>query len=184
MSERPILFSTSMVRAILAGQKTQTRRTHLKKWAKAKPGDRLWVREAHYLTDDGHEQHAVYAEDFEAHLAHIADLERRHPSAAKVWEKHRKLRPSIHMPRWASRITLEVTDVRVEPLRDISEEDALAEGVTETEFYRIAERRVAAGAPQPAAYLAFIEIWASINGCASLLENPEVAVISFRRRTA
>jgi hypothetical protein len=88
------------------------------------------------------------------------------------------------MPRWASRITLEVTDVRVEPLRDISEEDALAEGVTETEFYRIAERRVAAGAPQPAAYLAFIEIWASINGCASLLENPEVAVISFRRRTA
>lgn len=147
MKERPILFSAPMVRAILDGRKTQTRRI-----CKAQPpadalwgsngaewmwledrddvadrvircpygvvGDRLWVRET-WAPDprapmvDGV---AVYrATDAVTLSAHGARVERWYPS--------------IHMPRWASRIALEVTGVRVERLNDISEADALAEGV-------------------------------------------------------
>lgn len=163
MRERPILFSAPMIRALLAGTKTQTRRVvkprpdwlpevcstrldgpfvwpvgslgqqcgaPLTKLPYGVPGDLLWVREAHYLTDDGDHERAVYAGDEEAarqHLAAIERLERTHPST--VWAAHKKLRPSIHMPRWASRITLRITDVRVERLQDISEADAIAEGL-------------------------------------------------------
>ncbi len=191
MTERPILFSAPMVRAILDGRKTQTRRlAHLppqvaiqigdgpiepimtpSRWAEVKPGNTLWVREAHYLTDDGHEQYAVYAEDVEsvkAHLSQIAEQERRFPHLA-IWPRHRKLRPSIHMPRWASRITLEVTAVRVERLQDISEEDAKAEGAPP---WTGALQSYRAG---------FYNIWNSINGSGSWEANPLVAVISFRR---
>ncbi len=129
MKERPILFSAPMVRAILAGTKTQTRRVvkakHLPwldnsvlnfldgKWNQrplpyGQPGDRLWVRE----TSRAHEITTKEAE---------ADT--------PLQDGYGKLRPSIHMPRWASRITLEVTGVRVERLHDISIADAIAEGV-------------------------------------------------------
>jgi hypothetical protein len=94
------------------------------------PGDRLWVKEAHYLTDDGDSKYAVYAEDQTAvaeHLEFMARLQRRYPKAD--WSKHLRLRSPIHMPRWASRITLTVTDVRVQRLQDISEADVVAEGI-------------------------------------------------------
>ena len=136
--ERPILCSAPDVMAILDGRKTQTRRIMKPQpnrtwpdevtphWSVGGnrtlpgasnplrcpygvPGDRLWVREAWRLPD----------------------------GAPKGWVDYRaddtrdgfKWKPSIHMPRWASRITLEVTDVRVERLQDISEADAMAEGV-------------------------------------------------------
>lgn len=137
MTERPILFSAEMVRAILKGDKTQTRRVmkltslgHIKApimYGRRKPddrnapdacpygapGDALWVRETwaphpHGVMRCG----AVYC----AEPGAVPDAGR--------W------RPSIHMPRWASRITLRITDVRVERLQDISEEDAKAEGAT------------------------------------------------------
>lgn len=165
--ERPIIFGAPMIRALLDGRKTQTRRV-LKpqpdtssisapfhpeprgggRWVfmaradlpgysfathdfrlRFEIGDRLWVREAHYLTDDGDYERAVYAVDaaeVEKHLAYFA-AQRGFPDA--LVKHHTRLRSPIHMPRWASRITLTVSDVRVERLQAISEEDAIAEGV-------------------------------------------------------
>ncbi len=153
MAERPILFSAPMIRAVLLGTKTQTRRTlrvqppagtfqvstwhhpdprpHFFSWQElphqtamiaddwAYPclygatGDRLWVREA--FNDDRAE--IIYRAD--------GGLPGDWCDAGSRW------RPSIHMPRAASRITLEVTEVRVERLQDISEADAIAEGIAE-----------------------------------------------------
>ena len=125
MAERPIIFSGPMVRAILEGRKTQTRRVcklthsgHLRKgqkrWHPEDPeaskgcpyavGDRLWVREAF----------ASHASGFDY---------RADGDTTALW------RSPIHMPRSASRITLAVTDIRVQRVQDISEADALAEGV-------------------------------------------------------
>lgn len=139
MAERPILFSAPMVRALLAGTKTQTRRV-LKpqpgddgKFADLKScyrahrimrGDRLWVRETWAVGSiyDGMPPRDI------------------NPGGKPGWCGIRyaatderfgiKDRVSIHMPRWASRLTLTVTDVRVQRLQDISEEDAIAEGAT------------------------------------------------------
>ena len=147
--DRPILFSTQMIRALLDGRKTQTRRV----FTPPKPfdvgddvsvelatgsirpqfaaGDRLWVREAHYITDDGDSEQAVCAADaaeVAQHLATIAGLTASHPQID--WSRHARLRPGIHMPRWASRLTLIVTEVRVQRLHEITEADCLAEGPT------------------------------------------------------
>lgn len=172
MRERPILFSGPMVRALLDGRKTQTRRVVkpmrsqeflkpellsqaptariIDDWAAFEhpkggpltsircpygvPGDRLWVRETHLIYD--------------AHGQHRADGERWGPWGGlptRLSEDRTKIayfregfdrcdpghwRTSIHMPRWASRLTLEITEVRVERLQDISEADAIAEGAT------------------------------------------------------
>ena len=132
---KPILFSGPMVRALLDGRKTQTRRilkptTESFEAPKYRRGDRLWVREAHYITDDGESEFAVFAEDSESveeHLENMQTLMSSHPQID--WTSHIKLRPSIHMPRWASRLTLTVTDVRVQRLQGISEGDAEAEGI-------------------------------------------------------
>lgn len=171
----PILFSAPMVRAILAGNKTQTRRvakgvnlkiTHhddgiswraefnpaiksvtsstsggpftesearqviANQFAPYKPGDRLWVRET-WVSGPLSEMFAPRELSPSTVVRYPAtddissDLDKRGPS----WLKARK-RPSIHMPRWASRITLEVTAVRIERLQSISARDAVAEGVT------------------------------------------------------
>lgn len=134
MTDRPILFSAPMVRALLDGQKTQTRRL-IKKPATLNAlavfgpkfllqrgnldlinyavGDRLWARETWRPVHSGdRSQGARYRAD--------------HPDD---WRDQTVWRPAIHMPRWASRLTLIVTDVRVERLQDISEKDAVAEGI-------------------------------------------------------
>lgn len=216
MTDRPILFSAPMVRALLAGTKTQTRRIvklqpppivdgvyrpftqepdnwqgfgrdSLIHWygrcPYGVPGDTLWVREAHYLTDNGDEEYAVFAadpEDVGAHLSAIAALRAHHPSAN--WDSHAKLRPSIHMPRWASRITLRVTDVRVERLHEISEADAEAEGVREPSLGEI----VWAGfmgmdRDQCPPRTAYAVLWDEINGARAWLANPWVWAVSFER---
>lgn len=155
MKERPIIFSAPMVRAILDGRKTQTRRVvkpnpdlgFPEKWCdKLKtvdrfagdyrkycpygvPGDRLWVRETFY--DDIQPEGRLTShtdEDFE-NLYYRADGEccDQIPECQCADVGKPKWRPSIYMPRWASRITLEVTGVRVERLMEITEEDAKAE---------------------------------------------------------
>ena len=180
MKERPILFSGPMVRALLAGTKTQTRRVVKKlpitlnretnslevdgeniangRFAKlvacpyGQPGDRLWVRETfgHFERNDNFTPgcEVFYRADGEC-------LE------IKPW------RPSIHMPRWASRITLEITSVRVERLQDISEADAIAEGVYTD--------------PARSAYDAYAQLWDEINGPGSWAANPWVWVLELRR---
>jgi hypothetical protein len=188
MTERPILFSAPMVRAILAGTKTQTRRvvkpahkawiempvTHqLGEWDKrplpyGKPGDRLWVRET---------WQAVSGNDRARHIM-------THPRPDRGWleyaatpradEPAYKWRPSIHMPRWASRITLEVTGVRVERLQDISEADAMAEGV----HYSLLEK-IQAGQDRWARH-AYKKLWESIHGPGSWDLNPWVWVVEFK----
>ena len=128
MKERPILFSAPMVRALLDGRKTQTRRI-LK--AEAEPltyqaGDRLWVRERHAL---------VPATAYRASTGVESHVNPSDPDQAVVyregWERSQpgRWRPSIHMPRWASRLTIAVTEVRVQRLQEISEKDAADEGL-------------------------------------------------------
>ena len=175
MTDKPIIFSAQMVRALLEGRKTQTRRV-LKpqpvpylSWPRLRyaHGDRLWVKEAHYLTDDGDSEYAVYSEDQTAvaeHLESMARLQRSHPQVN--WSKHLRLRPSIHMPRWASRLTLTVTDVRVQRLWEISEADAVAEGF-------------ASHPPGRSAQIQFHAIWNSLHGPAAWDANPWVWVKTF-----
>jgi len=196
MKERPILFSAPMVRAILDGSKTQTRRVvkpqpfagksademrefFIKKGAlgrdesltdlvngarnagfidvkcpHGKPGDRLWVREAHQIDCDG-EGNPIFT-------LYRADYAER--DLAPGW------RPSIHMPQWASRITLEITAVRVERLQDISRGDCMAEGCP---FPNIANET------DPKKWYA--DLWNTINGNGAWDKNPWVWVVEFKQ---
>jgi hypothetical protein len=89
----------------------------------------------------------------------------------------------MFMPRWASRITLEITGVRVERLVDISEDDARAEGITDGGCLNCGESETNCGClnPQPDARDSFIYLWESINGPGSWAANPWVWVVEFRR---
>lgn len=209
IKSRPILFSAAMVRAIIDGRKTQTRRSVKFKppnitqlpymeyardgmpifWSSppnesirmsdyydhgfpcpyGEPGDRLWVRETvkatfseegldcvHYISDD--------------RCRAICDNE------ATAWAKMRdyaggrsKIVPSIHMPRWASRITLEITDIGVERLSEISRGDCMAEGCP---FPNIAKET------DPQSW--YRDLWESIHGAGSWSANPWVWVIEFK----
>ena len=181
--ERPILFSAPMVRAILAGAKTQTRRalrgfyppnrpeydseSGRLEWFNGdevvcgmrcpygQPGDRLWVRETwavpHRYDHLGPSNIPVLGVP-----THYAATEYR---GGLLW------RPSIHMCRWASRITLEVTDVRVERLQDISTVDCWAEGI--------------AASPDVDPVHEYRDLWESINGPGSWDVNPWVWVVEF-----
>lgn len=180
MKEHPILFSSPMVLAIMGGKKTQTRRVmkpqpqDMDEWSGlneytdgrygfqtatgidyfctyGRPGDRLWVRE-------------TYNGNKEVGLAYRATNPELNGCP---W------RPSIFMPRWASRITLEIVSVRVERLNDISEEDAMAEGVTRPPYYSAA----------PHYQIWFRNLWDSINAKRgySWDSNPWVWVIEFKR---
>lgn len=210
MRERPILFTAPMVRAIVAGTKTQTRRvvkpqpvelpdfnrgrlsynvrgSVYRAWNPAvmdpscpygQPGDRLWVRETFQrFTDDGE---IIYKADPQSFMA-MNDLKRDECLEAR-W------RPSIHMPRWASRILLEITAVRVERLQSISEEDCIDEGVFrktgETPIGDLVETATGGEliyAQRGQAALAYRDLWESINGPGSWAANPWVWVVKFRR---
>lgn len=113
MTARPIMFSGPMVHAMLCGRKTQTRRLAASRLARCKPGDLLWVKETwgyETITREGDSQPIKYRACYSG-------------SGVKPWKS------SLYMPRWASRLTLEVTQVEIERLQDISDEDAQAEGV-------------------------------------------------------
>jgi len=204
IKERPILFSAPMVRAILEDRKTVTRREVKKRAALdclaagfepaflalpgnadlcpyGRPGDRLWVREtteADYDTTNG----AVlsrYAADGEPVLyAGCGDPE--YNGSVAHWNYPRKSRPSIHMQRWAGRILLEITAVRVERLQDISRADIRAEGLQCPP--ELASDDVSPNYRDwyPAAWR---ELWESINGADSWTTNPWVWVVEFKRVT-
>ena len=233
MTERGMIFNGEMVRAILDGRKTQTRRIikdctvgrdPISKFIQigkkfigcypedvpelireccpyGVPGDRIWVRETWWQAG---QSHARYPDDDEygwygsRRILFAADgnppnePNDHYPnglgggkfSAAKpnhLWRK----RPSIHMPRWASRILLEITDVRVERLNCISETDAEAEGIDmealsdSQDCYDCIAGHNMTG--RPTATGEFKYLWESIYGSDSWRANPWVWVIEFKR---
>ncbi len=223
--ERPILFSAPMVRALLAGTKTQTRRIvkpqplwqpaksmrsegwswrteedkppKLGAWPDAltfasampaycpygKPGDCLWARETWEIFSQQFEgQGTGFYLGYTADNSHVELGYDGHTPAAKDCFWYSKYagkggRPSIHMPRKFSRITLEITDVRVQRLQGISEEDAKAEGVE-------ASKTVEMNDGSPCYSSPFQRLWLSINGVdnpASWEANPWVWALTFKR---
>lgn len=229
MKERPILFSAPMVRAILDGSKTQTRRivkpqpvgNHRGKfkfdtfrddegieeywqnyplWGPVRcpyghEGDQLWVRETFAYVGRGLDPgyltyRATYPRCLPPGLENVPD---------DIHEAGEHWTPSIHMPRKASRIQLEITGVRVERLQDCSEEDAKAEGVLpnwcgpldkgpngegsegwlgdEWINYMVGED----GPPAYSAKESYQSLWESINGPGSWEANPWVWVVEFKR---
>lgn len=201
--ERPILFSAPMVRAILLGSKTQTRRVvkpsrefdpdwpftspgiaRYTACPYGRPGDRLWVREGF--------SGPHYREAFPPSLWHELDEIHYWADGNPVDGDWTRPRPSIHMPRWASRILLEVVAVRVERLNEISEADAIAEGVFrktgETPIGDTVETWDGRGemiyVHPMAARTEYRMLWESINGENSWSMNPFVWVIEFRRLEA
>lgn len=212
MKSHPMLFSGPMVRALLDGRKAQTRRivkdamtvrsqfakgpehiegkvwswrdrrdgTVMCKFAEIpiQVGDTIWVREAFRGSPDYDKtppkEWAHWPVHYEADGSPIID-------------NSGKLRPPIHMPRWASRITLRVTDVRVERLQDISETDAKAEGLEKREGYECSTQNdydcdwcavqndSFMGDPKTA----FKLLWNSINGDGAWDENPWVVAYTF-----
>lgn len=214
MKERPILFSPPMVKALLDGRKTQTRRIvkpapvwdeqrkeHL--WScnavrsmvsvekelreptgwegfagsvcpYGTPGDRLWVRESHCIgipgLPNGMGIVPIKSEAIKPGMKVVYKQGSNYGDDPPPW------RPSIHMPRWASRITLEITEVRIQRLQEISEEDAKAEGCrVPTVIYPDSPRE---------AY-SYVEnykiLWESINGAGSWAANPWVWCVSFKK---
>lgn len=121
-----ILFSAPMIRALLERRKNNTRRM-AEQWMKVKAGDRLWVRQSYQLETLLEDIPAGMMTNSKDPVRYCADgFVRGEPI-----DDFGRTRPSIHMPRWASRITLEATeDARREPLRDISEADSIAEGIS------------------------------------------------------
>ncbi|OAS93711.1 hypothetical protein [Escherichia coli] len=185
VKERGMIFNDEMVRAILGGNKTQTRRIVEEKFygravaaellAKhcpyGQPGDRIWVRETYRVhgkaTDVATLVYRASVRNSWTEQTHRVPVEVCNKPVSEKWT------PSIHMPRWASRILLEITDVRVERLRDMSEADAKAEGASPS-MYKIT--------PPEAVYrVGFGDIWRSIYGQDNWLSNPWVWVIEFKR---
>ncbi|HBW1512133.1 TPA: hypothetical protein MEH66_000462 [Klebsiella quasipneumoniae subsp. similipneumoniae] len=236
MTERGMIFNAEMVRAILDGRKTQTRR--IIKWKQTRfteigeredgskwpwsedaehacdfwhpcpfgaVGDRIWVREtwATLGNEDGccvdWEGNLCKGDERSAARIYRASCEQRPGDYGlwsipddTYWKPHTKehkfegaWRPSIHMPRWASRILLEITDVRVERLNAISEEEAEAEGIDMEALYDsqdcydcIAGHNMTG---RPTVTGAFKYLWESIYGEEGWKSNPWVWVIEFKR---
>jgi hypothetical protein len=139
------------------------------------PGDRLIVREA-WRTEARYDDLKPSDVPGDARIWYEADGDTR-------WSPG-KLRPSLFMPRWASRITLEITDVRVERVNEISEDDALAEGIEELEQGPPMERFWAPDGDDGhhCAVHAYAELWDSINGKKHpWASNPWVWVVGFKK---
>ncbi|TAV48401.1 hypothetical protein ELI30_08850 [Rhizobium leguminosarum] len=206
MTDRPILFSGPMVRALLAGTKTQTRRTLgqfdvfrlsdgseapvsclqiegqplprvtigrvvTERQLKAAVGDRLWVRETWQGLSFGDYQPTKSSQCEVRYAATdpCADLDAE--SRGYSW------RPSIFMPRWASRITLTVTDIRVERLQDCSDSDAIAEGIERSKDFP--DRFMTPDGDYAVPAVAYQRLWESINGPGSWDANPWIAAYTF-----
>ncbi|MER1063004.1 hypothetical protein AAA605_12405 [Pseudomonas aeruginosa] len=240
MKERPILFTGPMVRAIIEGRKTVTRRVmkyqphedasvtvgnynvtvvdrHGEQqpgpeafgawWSDGErgcicphgqPGDRLWVRETWtdvnlcgapalaYRADEDIRDLMEEPGFLDDRGAFNYDDPRVKPYPFACWYAdldQARWRPSIHMPRWASRILLEITAVRVERLQDISEEQALAEGVRGEPCDHARQACADIGCWGDTAKGAFGFLWESLNGEGSWAENPLVWVVEFKRVT-
>ena len=204
MKERPILFSAPMVRAVLDGNKTQTRRVVKRlpwfdpagnRWLigdlkfnteavamatlpllspYGRPGDQLWVRETWAQPAAMDPGPTVYRADYPACVP--VGYENIPPADQITWK------PSIHMPRALSRILLEVTGVRVERLNDIDGRDAIAEGLVDLGIEGARwhwDKCAKEGYFAP--WRAYRALWEQINGAGSWEANPWVWVVEFKR---
>lgn len=217
--ERPILFSGAMVRALLAGTKTQTRRVvkpqppadkqrvawyepgvmgwappeipsqhwHKVRCPYGQPGDRLWVRETFIqgfpvdpLTDSL-QQWDADGNELPKKTWYRADNSDIGWTDDDGWQVNVPWKPSIHMPRAASRIALEITSVRVERLQDISDADCVAEGCGALASAIGCPMTSAPGETIPRAM--YRALWESINGSGSWDANPWVWAVEFRKIT-
>lgn len=185
MSEKPILFNAEMVRAILDGRKTQTRRivnTNKNKETVlgvagycpyGERGDYLWVRETFGFQvrsyGGGTGEYIVYKADNPNAIKYATACGKKVPVAWK---------PSIHMPRSFSRINLEIISIRVDRLQDITEEDAVSEGIERDSDgwidYQMPSTQCCQSAKE-----SYCSLWESINGLGSWGINPLVWVIDF-----
>ena len=216
VKDTPLLFSGPMSLANLSGKKSMTRRTRglqllnsylgLVKIAGDKfttnngfsyqklppcpygqPGDRIWQKETTHKQDDGY---AAYSADGKKVLIGVPSI-----SQGVLWDYPRRVRPSIHMRRWECRCEFEITEIRIERLHDISEEDAIAEGLSAITKdgtmvkYGIPDRD---GLPGTDDYGwpwtewcrdprdAYRKLWEQVNGLGSWNHNSWVWVISYR----
>lgn len=218
MKERPILFSGPMVRAILEGRKTVTRRALTARAIRdvgygaelgechelpaegpidansmsyivdfcpyGKVGERLWVRESFAdLRGTGIEHRPDPAGPLHRY-AFAADSPPGSASDEARKDFGVRWKPSIHMPRAACRIVLEITDVRVERLQDISGDQAEAEGVDSAMCRQFFETSPSRHECKEAVIHGFAGLWASINGPEAWHANPWVWVVEFRRVAA
>ena len=201
MKERPILFSAPMVRALLDGRKTQTRRvvklpiidkdfccelsggnlaaSERDIWRHSpygQPGDRLWVKETFSPN-----KVLPLCDRPAGEYIYRADL-----NAAGVTKWSAQWKPSIFCPRAASRIALDITAVRVERLQDITRDDAAAEGPPEIPLYQTPGQIEAMingfGCASTLDYIGgYRQLWENINGSGSWAANPWVWVVEFKR---
>lgn len=206
MTDRPILFSAPMVRALLDGRKTQTRRIikpapviddmgnfcvpdrkgklwnygqrldgspcldhYTERCVRFAKGDRLWVRENWYAD---HSADDVKPRDMDPSWKICPAVDWNYAD----WGIKGRLRPGIHMPRWASRLTLTVTDARVQRLQEISDADALAEGVYPNEQPPETFDRTYGNSMPVHLYGG---LWDHINGPGSWSANPWVVAVTF-----
>lgn len=221
---KPILFSTEMVRAILDGRKTQTRRTIKPQpekstvkfeqsvspvhWQSRLPvdlralypdslpttilgsifkcpygqvGDRLWVRET-WKTGKGLDNLPPKLSGEKSPFQYKADMTTIRGKDVTKYSPWGKWRPSIFMPRWASRITLEITDIRVQRVQEITEEDAIAEGIAKQEYIDYKPNSQFGNDLKTVQTITFFAgLWDSINGKKyPWASNPWVWAISFK----
>lgn len=206
MLERGMIFNAEMVRAILDGRKTQTRRPvrfpvldknlgcelagnelagelsagNYLNSAFGKPGDRIWVRETFRV----HSRATDVATLVYKASVRNSWTEQTHRVPVSVCNKPatpEKWTPSLHMPRWASRILLEITGVRVERLNAISEENAASEGVAQFRGWFWKHYQPGWTQHQLSARGSFVTLWKSIYDEESWQSNPWVWVIEFKR---
>lgn len=185
--DHPIIFSAPMICALLDGRKTMTRRMAWRTcpkcggrnklcdhcadvgqfpspWQKVKPGDRLWCREAwRQAYPEGMGSHGVIYRADKIKALGMDEFSDRH-----------KWKPSIHMPRWASRLTLVVTATKIEPVQAISEEDARAEGTQQC-----ARRVVGLEGGCESHRCGFQQLWGMLHGAGAWDRNPEVVALTF-----
>jgi len=173
MNEHPMLFSGPMVRAILAGKKTQTRRIAKERQPSYALGDHLWVRETWAV---GPCYNNIAPRERTKTLCPRNITYRADKRLDNVGRNHGRWRPSIHMPRRFSRMTLDVVEVRCEHLQDITVEDIIAEGLSTT----LREHDACCDLRDQ-----WVELWNSINAKRGYGwdTNPLVWVITFRNTT-
>jgi len=170
MTIRPIIFSAPMVRALIEGRKHQTRRLaqtpsgRNAAWVNAEPGDLLYVRE-------NWKPHSLYQNVLPCHMPRSKIFF----AADNAYAPQGRWRPSIHMPRWASRFTLEVTAVRLQRLQDITEADAKGEGVYGSDR----DWSAGGGCDGTDPIQAFAALWWKIHGIRSWNDNPAVVALTF-----